>query len=224
MMSVGITVKDKAEFVCRAIESALSQGCQVLVSDNASTDDSPALIAGYGDDVTAFLHDDGTANAVRGLNECMDAASGDLFLALDGDDWLAPGAARAFERAEGDWIVADLNLWDDAEHYLTRWCYRDFPRERETALDYLYKNRQLPVSMKGAFRLDWIRAHSLEWRELPSTTASYDVATCLKWLEASPRITYLEVPLVNYRYGGEVTQAERDGMLRDMDSYLKGEW
>jgi glycosyltransferase involved in cell wall biosynthesis len=227
--SVGITCHNYARYVSRAIDSALSQGAEVLVSDNASTDHSQDVLAHYDDQVTLFLHDVGTINAIRGLNECLDAATGDWFIALDADDYLAPGALRTFERfAEGfDWMTADLNLVDEKNKYVTRWAYESFPRDRAGALEFLRERHQLPISMKGAFSLAWIRENDLHWSELPSTTASYDVATCLRWLEKEPRIGHIDFPLINYCYkgGSSMREDEHECMVRDMDDYLaRGTW
>ena len=226
--TVGITNFNHAPTLGRAIDSALKQGAEVIVADNASTDGSVELLERYTGRITTFLHKENSGNGVLGSNECMDAATGEWFMVLDADDTLGGGALRTFEaNAEGhDWLVADLNLWSDKGDYITRWCYEQFPRDREGALLYMNEHRQLPISMKGTFRLAWIREHGLRWRSLPSTLGSWDVATCLEWLEASPRIGYINLPLVNYSYRpGNLPEDQRAGMLHDMEEYLKrGTW
>lgn len=81
-------------FLGTSIESALAQTYerkQVVVVDDASTDDSQAIIRGYGSAVDAVLK---ARNAGQGaaFNTGFAASRGDLVIFLDADDFLYPGA------------------------------------------------------------------------------------------------------------------------------------
>lgn len=93
--SIVIVNFNYAAFLPQAIESALAQtleGCEVIVVDDASTDQSRAVIERYGDRVVPVL---------RAINGGMSAAvnagfarsTAPLVLFLDADDFLYPDAA-----------------------------------------------------------------------------------------------------------------------------------
>lgn len=77
-----------------AVDSALAQrnaNVRVIIVDDGSTDDSAAVIRGYGDAVTAvFKSNGGQASA---LNAGWAKARGDIVIFLDSDDVLLPDAA-----------------------------------------------------------------------------------------------------------------------------------
>ncbi|HEV3227409.1 MAG TPA: glycosyltransferase family A protein [Acidimicrobiales bacterium] len=89
-----------ARFLPDAIESALAQthpGTRVIVVDDGSTDESRAVIAGYGSRVTPVLkHNGGQASA---LNAGFAQSEGDLVIFLDADDTLRPATARSIAAA-----------------------------------------------------------------------------------------------------------------------------
>lgn len=92
-VSVVITNYNYAAYLAEAIDSALGQDypdTEVIVIDDGSTDDSAAVIRGYGDRVRAVFRENG------GHVSCCDAglelASGDVLVFLDSDDVLLPNA------------------------------------------------------------------------------------------------------------------------------------
>lgn len=93
-VSILINNHNYGRFVGRAIESALTQShadVEVVVVDDGSTDDSPALIRGFGSRVRVIEQ----RNAGQGCayNAGFAIATGDLVIFLDADDWLYPQAA-----------------------------------------------------------------------------------------------------------------------------------
>jgi glycosyltransferase involved in cell wall biosynthesis len=90
---------DYGRFLGAAIDSALAQehgDVRVIVVDDGSTDDSRAVIAGYGDRVEAVLKENG--GQASALNAGYARTRGDVVLFLDADDVLLPGAAAAAAR------------------------------------------------------------------------------------------------------------------------------
>ena len=107
-VSVVITNHDYGRFVGEAIDSALTQDhddVEVIVVDDGSTDDSRAVIARYGDAVTALLQPNRGQGAA--VNAGFAASTGGAVLFLDADDVLEPSAASAAARllGEGDDVV-----------------------------------------------------------------------------------------------------------------------
>lgn len=104
-LTIAIPTLNRADLLGRAIESALAQtakNVEVLVSDNGSTDDTPAVIARYaGRGIRTFRHQS-TMPAARHGEFLIDAALGEFFIGLSDDDYLEPDFARevlaAFDR------------------------------------------------------------------------------------------------------------------------------
>ena len=86
-VSVVIPARDVARYLGEAIDSVLEQSRppdEVLVVDDGSLDETPALLAGYGDRIAAISQPRlGNASA---LNRGIAAVSGDLVAFLDADD------------------------------------------------------------------------------------------------------------------------------------------
>ncbi|HEY1238375.1 MAG TPA: glycosyltransferase family A protein [Solirubrobacterales bacterium] len=127
-VSVVIPVRDGAKYLGAAIESVLAQTRspeEVVVVDDGSLDSTPAVIAGYGDRVTAIRQPRlGNASAV---NRGIAAASGDYLAFLDADDlWTSEKLAvqlRILERDESIDAVFGLVqqfLSEDADPSLAR--------------------------------------------------------------------------------------------------------
>jgi len=92
-VSILIPTYNRAQFLPQAIESALRQDyapLEVVLLDNASTDDTPGIAARYGQDPRfRYLRNESNLGMVgnwkRGLNE---HARGEWFLLLSDDDYL----------------------------------------------------------------------------------------------------------------------------------------
>ena len=92
-LTVSIIVVDYnyGRFLGAAIDSALAQSwkdVEVIVVDDGSTDDSPAVIARYGDRITAIRKENG--GQASAFNLGFQHSSGHLVILLDADDVLYP--------------------------------------------------------------------------------------------------------------------------------------
>jgi glycosyltransferase involved in cell wall biosynthesis len=100
-VDVAITCYNYARFLRPCVESVLSQShrdCRVLILDDASTDETPALGAALAgeDDRVHFLRHPENLGHVATYNDAIRRAEGDYFLVMSADDLLLPGAlARA---------------------------------------------------------------------------------------------------------------------------------
>jgi len=101
-VSVVIPTHNRAALVKAAIDSVLAQSRQVreiIVVDDASTDDTRNLLAGYGSRIRV-LHGDGKG-AAEARNRGMRAAQGKWIAFLDDDDvWVADKIERQMALAE----------------------------------------------------------------------------------------------------------------------------
>ncbi|MGH1490166.1 MAG: glycosyltransferase family 2 protein [Acidimicrobiales bacterium] len=104
-ISVVVLNYNYARFLPTAINSALTQthsAVEVIVVDDASTDDSLAVIEGFGDSITPVLHERNLGQGAA-INSGAAAATGDVVWFLDADDALLPEAcATAVAAFEAD--------------------------------------------------------------------------------------------------------------------------
>jgi glycosyltransferase involved in cell wall biosynthesis len=106
LVSIVVDNYNYAQFLGQSIDSALAQTygrVEVIVVDDASTDDSRAIIARYADRVMAILQ---PVNRGQGgaFNAGYAASRGDIVMFLDADDWLYPQAA---ERVVAAWVPGE---------------------------------------------------------------------------------------------------------------------
>ena len=99
-VTIGIPTRNRAALLERALQSALAQqgvAVEVVVSDNASTDGTPALCEAMAaaDRRLKVLRHDVDIGAERNFESVLDAASGSLFMWLADDDWIDPGYVAA---------------------------------------------------------------------------------------------------------------------------------
>jgi GT2 family glycosyltransferase len=88
VVSVVIPVRDAAEFVGAAVESALAQSfgaLEVIVADDGSTDGSREIVEAMTDDRIRLLPG-GPSNSSSARNRAISAARGELVAFLDADD------------------------------------------------------------------------------------------------------------------------------------------
>ncbi len=105
--TIAIPTLNRAEYLPFALRSALSQtwpDLEIIVSDNASTDGTDAMLAGIHDARLVRFRQPVTLPVFDHWDFCLQAATGKYFLLLSDDDLLAQDAieqmVHAFEDAE----------------------------------------------------------------------------------------------------------------------------
>jgi len=99
LVTIAIPTFNRAAYLMQAIESALGQtfgNIEVLISDNASTDNTQTVIwlALDADSRVRSLTQASNLGMVGNWNACLAAARGDYFLLLSDDDLLEPDAVE----------------------------------------------------------------------------------------------------------------------------------
>lgn len=92
-VSIGIPTYNRSGYLIRALESVLNQSyrnIEIIVSDNASDDDTTERVRGMSDPRIVFLQQKQNVGMTGNFNACLHAASGELFLLLSDDDFLDP--------------------------------------------------------------------------------------------------------------------------------------
>lgn len=94
LVSVCIPTYNYARFLPRTIESVLGQthsDLEVVVLDDVSTDDTPAVVERYlGDSRLRFERNDRNLGLFGNFNRCFEVARGEYVKVLCADDWLHP--------------------------------------------------------------------------------------------------------------------------------------
>ena len=105
-VSICIPTYNTGKYLSFAVESALSQSfkdIEVIVCDNASTDDTQDLLSKYRDERLKVFRNDSNIGMIRNFNRCVELASGKYIKFLEADDIL-----------ETDCVVKMVNI---AEQY-----------------------------------------------------------------------------------------------------------
>ncbi|MDB5451809.1 MAG: glycosyltransferase family 2 protein [Caulobacteraceae bacterium] len=103
MISVVVPCYNAARTAAATIESALAQDApvEVIAIDDGSSDDTAAVLKGFGSRIQAQFGPNRGVSAAR--NSAAAAASGDWLLFLDSDDLLTPGTlARRLQSSADD--------------------------------------------------------------------------------------------------------------------------
>lgn len=94
-VTVAITTHNRHELLQRALKSAQAQtyrNLEILVSDDASTDNTPEFMSGIHDIRVRYTRIEQPAGIAGNFQNALDQAQGDLFLILNDDDELEPEA------------------------------------------------------------------------------------------------------------------------------------
>jgi hypothetical protein len=92
-VSVCIPTYNYARYLPRAIESVLAQtygDFELIVSDNASTDDTQAVLAGFSDPRIRTFRNERNLGLFGNFSRCLELAGGDMVKFVCADDWLDP--------------------------------------------------------------------------------------------------------------------------------------
>ena len=105
-LSICIPAYHRAEYLPMLLDSIIAQtgyGCEleVVISDNASTDDTPFIADCYRERFTHFVYHRAETNqgADRNFLKVVEVATGDFCWLMGSDDVLEPGGVAAVEQA-----------------------------------------------------------------------------------------------------------------------------
>ena len=119
--SVVIPAYNAAAFIGNAIESVLAQTCkplEVIVVDDGSSDNTPAIVESYGDPVRLIRQTNSGPGAAR--NHGVRLATGDFIGLLDADDtWLPDKIERQAELIESERVALVHCMTTDEKQFAT---------------------------------------------------------------------------------------------------------
>ncbi|MEK6288252.1 MAG: glycosyltransferase [Acidobacteriota bacterium] len=119
-VSVCIPTYNTARYLPEAIESVLQQeftDYELVICDNASTDETPELCRKYGDSRIRYLRFTDLTNQAGNFNRCLDEVRGEFFTLLHADDLLLPGflsdrVTRLNEHPETGFVFGAVKVVD----------------------------------------------------------------------------------------------------------------
>ncbi len=94
-VTVAIPTRNRVAFLVQALDSVLAQtyeNIEVIVSDNASEDDTWHKLQKYADERLITVRQQHDIGMVGNWNACLNIASGEFFILLSDDDYLQPAA------------------------------------------------------------------------------------------------------------------------------------
>jgi glycosyltransferase involved in cell wall biosynthesis len=98
LVTIGIPTRNRAAFLREAVASAQRQTyrhLEILVIDNASTDETAKIVAVIADPRLRFVRNEADLGMTGGYNRVLDLARGDYVVCLCDGDWLDPAFVEA---------------------------------------------------------------------------------------------------------------------------------
>lgn len=228
-LSILLPVYGVAPYVLACAESILSQadqGVELLFLDDASPDDSAALIAALQsrDPRVRLLHQTHNQGISAARNRLLDEAQGSYLWFVDPDDLMEPGAIARVQKAiaqhQPDLLMCDFRAFDDGATEPGRARYQHIAsfigpplgEDVDSLLSGLFQAGQLHPWSKIVRRAAW------------PTTLRFPVGRVFEDLSVYPR---LAVHLKRYVHLPEVAMAYRQragSTLSQLNESRLGEW
>ena len=219
-VSVCIPIHNGQRYIREALDSVLCQDFddyELIVCDNASTDDTPAICKSYSDTGLRYLRSDALTNQAGSFNRCLDAATGEYLTLLHADDFLLSGfladrVERLAAHPELGFVFGAVNIVDAGGNVTStsnRWP-QDRHFEAGELIDFLLFGclvyppslmvRKSCIEKVGKFRTDLTWGHDWEWT--------------LRLAEQCAAL-YARTPLAAYRMHSESGTAEQLNSARN---------
>jgi glycosyltransferase involved in cell wall biosynthesis len=230
MVSVITPAYNVAPYIGQCIESVQAQTLsdwEMLIVDDASTDETPAVVQRYLDDPRLrYLRNEQNLGPGDARNRALDAARGEWIAVLDADDWIVPERLErlvAFAQAQGVEMVADLQVyWTEWESvYHVGWATYARPPKRPCKYSVEAIIRAHPA-FKPLIRADFLNRHSI--RYAAHIRKSQDYAFYLESLIKGARFALLPQPMYYYRVHRDTVTTRYDALVEEHKSleYLLG--
>jgi GT2 family glycosyltransferase len=207
MVSICIPTYNRARYLAEALTSALAQAhahFEVIVSDDASTDDTRGVVAAFGDARIRYRSSDRRMGIAANRNRCVELARGRYIAWLDSDDVLAPDMlARQCSvldaRPDVGMVHGAFRVMDEDGRRLPDW---PLPHDHDTSTDGAEAFRELAICNFIATPTVVMRRECLERAgrfepAIGAASTDWDM-----WLRMSLRgnIAYTAEPAATIRY------------------------
>lgn len=205
LVSIGVPVYNGAAFLDRALDTLVRQTypvLEILVIDNGSTDETPAIAARWARDDTRVRHVrfDETIPVVPNFRRALAHASGTYFAWNAADDWRDPeviaDCLAAFASCPGAVMVAGPVIADDVKAGRR---VRVEPRFDLTAADPAERVVEFTRNMQHAAMLYGLYRRDVLARLTFPSHSGQDYLVCLQACVAGPVLTIAR-PIITYRH------------------------
>lgn len=211
MISVCVATYNGAEYIEPQLQSILSQLAptdEVIVSDDGSSDGTPARIEALHDPRIRVITQS-HVGATQNFYATMEQAQGEyIFLADQDDVWLPNKVARNIELLQGyDLVVCDARVTDAALHEISPSLFRQLGSREGLIKNWLFCTF---YGSSMAFRRSVLEAAK------PFPKGKYMAHDW--WIgmvaEMTGRVLFLPEPMILYRrHGGNVTELNNQSVL-----------
>jgi hypothetical protein len=212
--SVVIAAYQAAATVGPAIESVLQQSrppLEIVVCDDGSTDQTPAVLAGFGSAVRVIRQPNGGESAAK--NAAVRAARGDYVVVLDADDLFLPRRLEALgwlaqQRPDLDILTTDAVV--EADGVPVRRAYHQgwgFPGtgQRTAILD-----RNFVFGLCAVRRERWLSTGGFD----EDLALAADWEFWLRMILSGSAVGLVDEPLARYRLTSGTLSSARIGLVR----------
>ena len=188
MITVCIPNYNHGRFLTRSISSALSEGCEVIVVDDGSTDESREVIEDFASDITAIFHEENTGYSSIGANEALAIAKNPWFGYLAADDFVLPGYGTLPDE-DYDWVFCNVRTVDERGNPTGEWSYADWSTDPQDGLDRAFRTLSVGMPYLGCQRVELLKKAG-GWRAHAHTNYAEDSISTVYWLLQQPRIKH----------------------------------
>jgi succinoglycan biosynthesis protein ExoO len=151
LISVVIPCYNASRFLRTAIESVLDQSLEnveIIVVDDASTDDSVAVVTSVPDSRIRLLRNETNLGAARSRNRALDAAEGEWIALLDADDWFMDSRLEqllnAAQNHDADLVADDIYMIPQGTRVDLKRGLQENHRGYARPLGRLFRHTHLP--------------------------------------------------------------------------------
>jgi succinoglycan biosynthesis protein ExoO len=173
-VSIIIPAYNTSKYIARAIESALNQteqNIEVLVVDDASTDNTAEVVNNFTDSRLQLLVNESNKGPSYSRNLAIKEAKGEWIALLDSDDWYTPQRIETLlhvAQEENADLIAD-NIYfiaDGADSPTSTMFFQQGIRfEKPKVIDSVYFVDYYLSVTKPLIKLNFLLQHSLEFNE-----------------------------------------------------------
>ena len=214
-LSIIVPVYNVEKYLPKCIDSLIcgSDGYEIILVNDGSTDSSPAILADYAARYPSLIRVFSTPNGGIGhaRNTGIDDANGEYLLFIDSDDYLSPGALNSILAAlDGsfDICIFDILSVNESGNVLKKMPGTARPDGSVFSLDeYPELLFELPAAWNKIYRRELFSATGIRY---PDRAWFEDLRTTTKLYTAAKRIKYVSRSWYNYlQRAGSVTNAKK---------------
>jgi glycosyltransferase involved in cell wall biosynthesis len=218
-LSVLMPVYNCEEFIRESIQSILSQtfkDFELLIIDDASTDDTALIIHSFGDSRIRYYRNDGNRGVIYSLNRGLNLSSCKYIARMDGDDMMTPERLlEQFNFMENNPDVDIAGTWYFTSDTMQICRVDSTPEQCRIRLLEIPPVAHPSVIM----RTDSLRKHNLTYKSEYIHAEDYFL-----WAEASTKgltITNIPKPLLIYRIHNQQISAQKKTIQDEVTNKIR---